>query len=1318
MTEELPHPGALVEGRYRIVDKIGEGGHGVVYRARRDKLDRVVALKVVPNHDADSRDLDRLRREVFHASGLTHPNTVTVYDYGTTPDGHLYIAMEYLPGLNLGEWLVEYGALEPRQTTDAVFEILDSLAEAHRNGIVHRDLKPGNIIVQQVPGPTRRLELKLLDFGLSKYVGDSDGSMPGLRVTQEGRVYGTPQYMAPEQAVGDEVVPATDIYTVGLLGYEMASGDQAFAGDSRQTIMRRQIDEPLPELPDRVTGTPLEKFIHICTKKAPGDRFENAGLARKWLAGRVREFRRLDTLLEHSGTPREAETPESPSSGHQATTPPAGMEPDVEPPDISRRIADLPLIDRTDELEAAVEWTDLAATEGGVLWLTGPPGVGKSRLLEEVVEELDRGERLLTQGRFRRSVSPVKTIRELFVPLVGTPDRASRPRTPDVSVDAARDAARRELGLVEERDVAPQRRTAAGPMFQGLVQYLAEVARQEPLLFVLDDFHHASGMAVGLVRRLVREFRDRPRSPVGLLLCGRSQELRADALIAELLGETASADAGRVHETERVLEVEPLADDEAQNLLDHVIALEPSLRETLVRQASGNPLYLAQIVRYLVEQDLVVRGNERRYELRERDFDLDELVPPSLLGLSRRRLRSLARRTEAGADPIRALTRMAVLGDRFESSLLERMLDEDSPERDCDLAAALQELRELDIIRETTVSGETGYAFADSMFRKAVLETLDLDDDERARLHELAARTKVRHLGAKPDRRLSDRSKEIGRHLEKSGDVERAVDWYLRSASRFETLGDDSSALEDLRAAERLLARGRPGSREELQTLVDIRLEVARLSRRTGKFGPAEDSLRAALEEARALDTPELEADLSHRLAEVLLQRADYDASRRYYRNAERLRSEADRPEDALRAALGEADVLHYRGDNTAARSVYQNLQTRAESLDHPQLEAHALLGLARCALASGELDAAHTMFASIFDRVDPETELRAQADLEAGLVELYRSGPVGALERVVAGLEAARRHGDLLVRARAHLYLGMTLRRTAQLELASRHADRARTLYERAAHRWGIGKAVLLEAELAWVQGDPERGAELANDSRDLHRDLEDVHGLALSLSYEGMFLNAAGRSEEARETLLRALAIGSRSKLELYRSRTLLFLGMVEEAEHEIEQAQIYYVDAAETARSHKNAETEILAEINLATLDLVRGKIDGAADTMQTYREQAERRGHLYGVLLGRAGEAWIAQQRGDDAAFERITEELVGHLDRENAPDLQLGRRLFQLAQLIARRARDAASTSELQGLERLLRAIGADDYAHRLDLQLRTISEAEDPPPES
>src|SRR5258706_11492379 len=277
-------------GPFEILSSIGAGGMGEVYRARDTRLDRIVAIKVLPTHLADRSDLrERFEREARTIASLNHPHICTLFDIGQQ-DGIDYLVMEYLEGETLAQRL-QKGPLPLEQVLQYAIEISDALDKAHRKGVTHRDLKPGNIMLT-------KSGTKLLDFGLAKLkqeVAPANVQLSELPtandpLTAQGTIVGTLQYMAPEQLEGKEEVDArTDIFPFGAVVYEMATGKRAFEGKSQASLIAAILEREPPAMSSLQPMTPpaLDRVVRKCLSKEPDKRWQAASDVcdeLKWIA--------------------------------------------------------------------------------------------------------------------------------------------------------------------------------------------------------------------------------------------------------------------------------------------------------------------------------------------------------------------------------------------------------------------------------------------------------------------------------------------------------------------------------------------------------------------------------------------------------------------------------------------------------------------------------------------------------------------------------------------------------------------------------------------------------------------------------------------------------------------------------------------------------------------------------------------------------------------------------------------------------------------------------------------------------------------------
>ncbi len=268
----------ILNGQFQILQKIGSGGMGAVYKALQPAMNRMVAVKILHPKLTNRKDLaSRFRREARAMSHLTHPNTVKVFLYGELEDGSLYIVMEFLEGKNLNQTVRSGGPMPVERALPILIQACHALEEAHRAGIVHRDLKPENIFICQQGG--MKDYAKVLDFGLAK-VTEREMRPGSLILTQEGMVFGTPEFMSPEQAQGKSLTAASDIYSLAIILYEVLTGKLPFEAKNPMEYIQLHVQAKPKPLNERVPGKTfpplLEQILDKAMAKKPEDRFGSA----------------------------------------------------------------------------------------------------------------------------------------------------------------------------------------------------------------------------------------------------------------------------------------------------------------------------------------------------------------------------------------------------------------------------------------------------------------------------------------------------------------------------------------------------------------------------------------------------------------------------------------------------------------------------------------------------------------------------------------------------------------------------------------------------------------------------------------------------------------------------------------------------------------------------------------------------------------------------------------------------------------------------------------------------------------------------------
>lgn len=503
-----PMVGQLMPGGYRILDLLGVGGMGRVYRAEQQTLGRTVAIKVIhPHLLADDKSLVRFLTEARATSQLNHPNTVSVIDFGKLDDGKPYLVMEFLRGQNLAQVQASEGLFELPRIVNVLRQVLLALGEAHALDIIHRDLKPENIVLE----PLRRGGdfVKVVDFGLAKLIADG-----GTGVTMPGIVCGTPDFMSPEQGRGDPIDGRSDLYAVGVVLFWMLTGRLPFESESATQVVLMHINSSLPDprelVPQREISASLLQVVYKALAKSPHERFQDAS-----------EFSdALEASLDGSAT-APATTWTLPP-GEQTVCPScqqlvlhrrycfecgAALPPTTGiPPTLP---AELPMLGRHDDLDWLHEALRDAHSHHVLIRILGEPGVGKTRLVREFIRHCEE------RGHVTGTCRPDSFCAEV----TGDALRAwveklvTNTTSPQTYFHGLALLAYRELVYGEPNDLPPdKRRLSYVELLSQSVQYAHQRTRRTPIL-VVDDFHKLDG----LTRLAISDFTTSYRAPVLLI---------------------------------------------------------------------------------------------------------------------------------------------------------------------------------------------------------------------------------------------------------------------------------------------------------------------------------------------------------------------------------------------------------------------------------------------------------------------------------------------------------------------------------------------------------------------------------------------------------------------------------------------------------------------------------------------------------------------------------------------------------------------------------------------------------------------------------
>jgi tetratricopeptide (TPR) repeat protein len=738
-------PTSFANGRYTVTKFLGEGGKKKVYLARDSRLDRDVAFALIKTEGLDEASRVRVQREAEAMGRLgAHPHIVTVFDIGEE-DGQPYLVLPVLGGGDV-EGVIEK-APENKLTIERAVKIaLDTclgLEFAHSKGIVHRDLKPGNVWL------TEDGRAMIGDFGLAVAVDKS-------RLTRAGMMVGTVSYMPPEQAMGGEVGPRSDLYSLGAMLYEMVCGRPPFVGDESVAIIGQHLNTPpvapswhRPECP-----TSLEALILRLLEKDPSKRPASATEVREALES-----------VTTSATQRQPSVAKGVLSGDNP---------------LYRRT----FVGRESELKQGQAAFDAALSgQGGLVMVVGEPGIGKTALCEQLATYVAlRGGKALVGHCYEEGSLSLPYL--AFVEAMRSYVLAREPDglRSDLGTGAA-DVAR-IVSEVRDRVQGVELRPAGDPeddrwrLLQAVTSFLRNASSVQPLCIVLEDLHWADRGTLDLLLHVSRNLQG-----ARLLVVGTYRDVEVDRThpLSATLGELR-----RVGTFARI-PLRGLTVDEVHRMYEAIRgqATPWGQAEAVHRQTEGNPLFVQEVLRYLVEEGIVVREGGRYVAQGGEGVG----IPEGLRDVVGRRLSRLSEK----ANQVLAIA--AVMGREFRLDVLEIVagIPED------ELYGALAEAVERAVVEERSgVGAAVAYRFAHAFFRQTLYE--ETIAPRRIRLHQQVARALENVYG----RRLEEHAAELAEHYSYSSspeDLKKAVEYGELAAKRATSVFDYGEAERHLQQA-------------------------------------------------------------------------------------------------------------------------------------------------------------------------------------------------------------------------------------------------------------------------------------------------------------------------------------------------------------------------------------------------------------------------------------------------------------------------------------------------------------------------------------
>jgi len=889
----------LQNGRYAILKKLGEGGKGVVYKARDTVLNRVVAIKMLKSALLSEDAYPRFLREAQAIAKLNHPNIVSIYDIGKENEKQFFV-LEFVDGMSLRDLLRTYpeGKCDVQTVLRMGIDVCNALQYAHSQGVLHRDVKPENILI------TDEGTAKLMDFGLAKMLGQ-----PGI--TQEGMIVGTVAYVAPEIALGKDADHRSDLYSFGAVLYETVTGRPPFPGEDPVKVIFSHIHD-YPVSPSRLNPRvpqALAECIMKLLEKEPGKRYQTATDLLRVLRDVAEGFLREALVPSHK-----------PSVVVPAPRPSAARE--------------IQLINRVEEMGLLREAVDRGVRgEGGLVFLYGEAGIGKTRLTRELGAYARlRGMQVL-YGRcpalFRMDGVPpyvlwsevIKDYLQACTPeqlykVIGYYPSEVCKLVPEI---------RQKLGTVPKSlPISPEHERDR--LFEAVSQFITNISKEAPLLVVLDDLQWTDQSSLLLLHYLARGvYRE------SLLLLGAYRDTDVDErhplspVLTELNRERLVQSA----------QLKRMSFDDASEMIKRILEQDDVPREfceLVYEKTRGNPFFVEEVIKSLKEEEVIYR-EENKWKIKE----VSKIeFPRTIKGVIKARIGRLDDECQ------NVLTMASFVGKDFTFETLSGVtgVEEDK------LLETLEKILKTGLFKHKVIRGEDVCSFADIIVRDVVYE--EVSPFRRKRLHNVVGCALEKVYTKKIDEHFG----ELALHFLESGNKEKALDYFLKAGEKAAKVYANSEAVSYLQSALNLLEQ-KEGELPEKGRVLESLGDTKKL------IGEYEDCMKY-WNEALLLWTKLQEkgktATLHRKMANVLWDKmGDAEKAKEHHDACSRILE--TKPESVENARLcHDMAYMYWRnGDLVKALASAEKALMLAEKLNALEVVADACLDLAVVFVFSGD---------------------------------------------------------------------------------------------------------------------------------------------------------------------------------------------------------------------------------------------------------------------------------------------------------------------------------------------------------------------------